>query len=56
MQSTILSLLLSQTSTVAVPTLLRYTYLSTAIRDTHASLHEDHCCLENTHTSKHRHR
>lgn len=45
MQSTILSVLLSQTSTVDVPALLRYTYLSTAIRDTHASLHKACCCL-----------
>lgn len=45
-RSTILSLLLSQTSTVVVLALLRYTYLSTTIRYTHASLPSDRCWLE----------
>lgn len=43
MQSTILSFLLSHTSTVDIPTLLRYTNLSTAKRDTQASLPNDRC-------------
>ena len=49
MQSTILSLLLSQTSTVGVPDLLRYTNLSTTIRDTQASPLSDLCWLQGTH-------
>lgn len=57
-QSTILSLLLSQTSTVVVLALLRYTYLSTTIRYTHASLPSDRCWLKGVraHTNTQRHR
>lgn len=46
MQSTILSLLLSHTSTVGVPALLRYTCLSTTIWDTQVSPPNGRRCLD----------